>query len=359
MATAPKVTAVQPGSSEVPTLVGREREWQNLTARCALVRQHQGGSLWLSGETGIGKTALMQQLRTWAEANGFQTLWGRHLNHAQAPPLHGWREALAQLFALSLNDPSEISAQKINATLEVRWPALQLHRRTLIQLLQPPDTTPTPTFPKTKEDQANESAHSQLYYLLFRLLSAAAQEKPLLLFLDDLHWADTLTLDILAYLGPLLADQPILLLGAYRPEETDTTGKKLERLILEQPAERWVLPRLGLDEVEAMAAAYDLGSERGFCQQLFQVTEGVPLFVQQFLLSYQAEGHPSPVLALSRTPSRVIQVIQRRLHRLSTEDLQVLRIASVIGEKFSAALVAQIHRQPLASVLEVLPVCLH
>ena len=341
-------------TSAPPTLFGRDRQWQALMQRCQQVRQSQGGTLWLSGEAGIGKTVLMQQLRTWAEANGFQTLWGRHLNHAQAPPLHGLREALAQLFGLSLNDPPEVFALKINTALEARWPALQLHRRTLTELLQPPDHTAAPTLPRSKEEQAKEVDRSPLYYLIFRLLSLAAQEKPLLVLLDDLHWADVLTLDILAYLSPFLADQPILLLGAYRPEEPDTFWKKLEGLTLEPSAEHWSLPRLGLGEVEEMAATYDLGSERQFCQQLFQVTEGVPLFVQQFLLSCQSEGDLSPDLALSRTPTRITQVIQRRLHRLCAEDLQVLRIASVIGEKFSAALVAQIHHQPLDLVLEAL-----
>ena len=57
----------------LPTLIGRDRQWSELLARCTLVRQSQGGSLWLAGEAGIGKTVLMQQLRTWAEAHGFQT----------------------------------------------------------------------------------------------------------------------------------------------------------------------------------------------------------------------------------------------------------------------------------------------
>lgn len=77
-------------------LIGRAREWRALEARCERVQQGRGGLFWLVGEAGIGKSALMGVLDTWAETQGFAVLRGRHVGHRQAPPLHGLREMLRQ-----------------------------------------------------------------------------------------------------------------------------------------------------------------------------------------------------------------------------------------------------------------------
>ena len=191
-------------------LVGRDRERHALLARCEQLQESKGGFYWLSGEAGIGKTSLMEEIKDWAQEKNYQTLWGRHIAHRQAPPLNGLRQAIAQLFGVGPADGPEEVDQKVRILLEKRWSGLQLHRPILVGFLDP-----------LAESSAETTGGQHLYYILFRLLAAAAQENPYLLFMDDCHWADTLTLDCMSFLSSLLIDQPILVIGAYRPEEPD------------------------------------------------------------------------------------------------------------------------------------------
>jgi transcriptional regulator with AAA-type ATPase domain/tetratricopeptide (TPR) repeat protein len=326
-------------------LVGREREWQALLDRCARLRCDQGGLLCLAGEAGIGKTALLEQLRAWAGQNDLIALWGRHLGHLQAPPLHGLRQALSPLFQLGPTDgPAEVE-RKVHATLARRWPGLELHRRALVQFLEP-----LAGYLEPEIGSAGRGPH--LYHLLFRLLVAAAAEKPLLLFLDDFHWADATTLEGLRYLAPLLADRPILLLLAYRPEEE---GVSFQGLDLEKYCETMPLSRLDREGVAAMAACQGLGSDPLFCQKLHQLTEGVPLFVEQWLLECRRRPAGQPARQfLEQRPEPITRTIARRLHHLSADELRLLQAAAVLGDPFSAPVLHRVDGRPLAQVLPLL-----
>lgn len=104
-------------------LIGRAREWRALEARCERVQQGRGGLFWLVGEAGIGKSALMGVLDTWAETQGFAVLRGRHVGHRQAPPLHGLREMLRQLFAPWCWPNSGSIPQPMRSFARRAWPA--------------------------------------------------------------------------------------------------------------------------------------------------------------------------------------------------------------------------------------------
>lgn len=326
-----------------PTVVGREQESQLLLDRCERARSGEGGIVWLQGEAGIGKTALMIQLRAWAEEHGFIALWGRHIDHHQAPPLNSMREALSQLFDIGPGDGPRQIESKIGALLEERWPGLALHRRALIHFLEP-----------LVEDPATAATANQidfLYHPLFKLLATIAHEQPLLLFLEDLHWADAITLDCLAYILPQLPEQPLLLIASLRPEEA-LSSDSFGPLLHQRNATSIQLTRLDLATTTSMVQTAGLGDDEVFCQRLHQLTEGVPLFIEQWLLECQnpVDGRP-PIQQLAQRPEHITQTIARRLSHLSVDQLHLARIAAVIGHRFTGTWLQAVDGRPFEQIL--------
>lgn len=266
-------------------LVGRGRELQTLRERCARAGQGQGGFACLEGEAGIGKTALLRQICVWAAKEDFAVLWGGHLEHGPAP-LHGLRQALGELFGISAADDLPQVERRVQAQVEARFPELARHRRTIIGFFQPFD-------PGGQGGMIPERSEGLqwLHHLLFRLLGAAARQQPLLMVLDDLHWAETRSLDCLAYLSATLADQRVLLLGAYRPEEPAL--ETLRRLAQAPQTCAVPIPRLDFQATVELATHHGLSEDPLFWQELHQRTEGVPLFVEQWLGLCQAEPEKS------------------------------------------------------------------
>ena len=325
-----------------PTLFGRKNEWSSLLDRCARTRSGEGGIFWLQGEAGLGKTALMSQLRTWADDNDFTTLWGSHIDHAQAPPLHGLRAALAHYFCIVAGDGPEQIESKIGELLTARFPGLALHHRGLIHFLEPLTAA-------TDTDLGQQSDF--IYHPLYSLLAAIAADRPMLFFLDDCHWADASTFDCLSYLMPLIADHPLLLIASTRPDELSPQGNKV---LHDRNATTLTLSRLDLDATRSMAQQAGMHNE-ATCQRLHTLTEGVPLFVEQWLVECQnpPDGGP-PDQQLARRPESTTQIITRRLQRLSADQLDLAKIAAVTGDLFSADLLQAVDGRPLEQILALL-----
>ena len=199
------------------------------------------------------------------------------------------------------------------------------------------------------------------------LLRSLAERQPLLLILDDLHWADASSVNLLFYLARRLASSPILILGAYRPEDV-SVGLGGEQHPLVGPLDEfkrsfgdvWVT----LGQAEAIGgrqagrtfvdALLDLEPNRlgeSFRRQLAHNTKGHPLFTVEILRDMQARGHlfrdeggfwvESPNTTWDTLPGRVEGVIEKRIHRLSREAREALVMASVQGENFTAEVVAR------------------
>ncbi|MEJ2737394.1 MAG: AAA family ATPase [Anaerolineae bacterium] len=198
------------------------------------------------------------------------------------------------------------------------------------------------------------------------LLRSLAQSQPLLLILDDLHWADASSVNLLFHLARRLTASPILILGAYRPEEVSLGRDGHEHPLVEFKrsfGDVWV--NLGQDDEnhdrEAgrtfVDALLDLEPNRlgeEFRWQLAHNTKGHPLFTVEILRDMQARGHlfhdqdgfwiESPDITWDALPGRVEGVIEKRIHLLSAEVREALATASVQGEAFTAEVVARARR---------------
>jgi DNA-binding SARP family transcriptional activator/predicted ATPase len=207
------------------------------------------------------------------------------------------------------------------------------------------------------------------------LLQVLSTERPLLLILDDLHWADISSLSLLFHLGRRLAGSRILIVGAYRPEDVSLGRDGLEHPLASILAEFkrvfgdvWI--NLSHREGEARAfvdALLDSEPNRlseHFRERLTHTTKGHPLFAVEMLRDMQERGSlsqdeggcwvESASITWNALPRRVEGVIERRVGRLDPELRRVLVAASVEGEEFTAEALARVHSVSEEQMVRVL-----
>jgi predicted ATPase/DNA-binding SARP family transcriptional activator len=322
-----------------PPLVGREAERAELLTHVEALFQGLGGAVLLEGEAGVGKTRLLRAIADDAEWRGAEVLWGKTRELEASAPYGPLVEAL-------LGGLSSLRASQLLQVIEEIW--LQV----LTGLLPPlasalPDLCPPPALEPGLE-------RDRLVNALTRLLSGWAQIVPLLLVIEDLHWARDDSLDLLARLVPLLGGSGVLVVGSYRGEEArgrPETWQKLQALDRVCVRQRLVLERLKAEASgELVRRSLGLGSPAPlFEARLFQETEGNPLFLLETLRALHGEGllvrdkdgrwstpwdeHTSDYAELPLPPA-VEQIIARRLDLLAPPLKQTIDMAAVLGERF-------------------------
>ena len=309
---APPPAAVAPLSR--PPLVGRSAEWSALLEAYDAAR-HDGRLVVLEGEAGIGKTRLAEEFAAHAMAAGATTIGGRCYDGesglAYQPLVEGLRAALA--------------GQADSAWLQaVPTPWLAEASRLLPELVDlRPGLAPAPL--------DGPGAQSRFLAGLCQvLLTALRGPVPGVLVLDDLHWADEASLDLLTYLVRRLAGQPLCIVVTWRSEQVQG-GHRLRRLAAEaQRAGGATVLRLApLSQPEVAELVLAVAPARaGQAAWLYQETEGLPFFLTEYL-AVAPEGAPDAPL-----PGGVRELLQAKLGQVSEAGRQLLATAAVIGRSF-------------------------
>jgi hypothetical protein len=275
--------------------LGRAQEMRLLEAGLDELVGGRGSLYLVTGEPGIGKTRLADEVSRAATARGVPVHWGRAWEAGGAPPYWPFIQALGTM-------PGD--------------------RETLDRLVTP-SVAPIERF--------------QLFAAVARFLDAATGS-PRLLVLDDLHAADLSSLELLHFLARDLRARPLMVIGTYREVEARLApegGPVLARIAREATA--LSLGRLGRAEVAeylVQATGSDPASER--VDELYRQTEGNPLFLREVL---QLHGSPS------RPPEGIREVVRARLALLAGESRRLLECAAVLGREFAVG--------PLAAVAGV------
>jgi class 3 adenylate cyclase/DNA-binding SARP family transcriptional activator len=320
--------------------VARAAELERLRAAWTAATAGEAQLVFLGGEPGIGKTSLAAQFAREAHASGATVLLGRC--HAEAlVPYEPFVEALRQLPAGMLRE----------------------HRAALERLM--PELTPVGTAPVGSDDAA---ARSLLFDAVGRALAAAAREGPLVVVLDDLHWAEPPTLLLLRHVARATEQERLLLLATYRTTElpgTERVVRSLADLTRELPLERVTLGGLADDEVAAMIGALEgRPSSLPLGSAMRRDTAGNPLFVSQLLrhledagVLVERDGHLSlDARGGLGVPESAKELVGARLAELDRQIVAALRTAAVIGRAFSHTLVAAVEDRPADAVLDALEV---
>ncbi len=193
-------------------------------------------------------------------------------------------------------------------------------------------------------------------------IQRASAVKPLILFLDDLQWSDPTTLTLVHYLSRNTRNNNVLILGTYRPEDIaeglDSSTHHLETsmqgMTREDLLQKIELKRLDAENTEKIVQSM-LGNtsfEHGFFDKIFKETDGSPFFILEVIKMLVEDGaivldeesiwHIEKDLDELNIPSKVYDVVKRRLNRLIKEQKEILECASVIGNEFKSEIVGSV-----------------
>lgn len=310
------------GALPAGQLVGREAERERLVAAIDAVGQRRPRAVLLAGEPGAGKTRLAQEIMLEVRNRGFVIGLGACLETRESVPYYPFLDALTGILEASSASLAE-------------WPYLQRLAGG-----------------GSESDSDSVRAQAELDERVRRefagFLAGVAEERPLAILLDDLHWADDSSLQLLQHLVRSLAGRPVFLLGTYRDVEV-RREHPLEQVLRElrrtDLVEVLAVRRLPPEGTSALVAA-SFGEEEisaEFAGLVHQQTDGNPYFVQQVLRALvergdvyrQGAGWERKELADIEIPESIRSTIGERVARLPQVSQEVLHSAAVLGSRFA------------------------
>jgi DNA-binding SARP family transcriptional activator/predicted ATPase len=364
---------------ERPLFVARERELTRLHQLLHGALAGRGQVAFVVGEAGSGKTALLHEFACRAQSAHSELLvtsGNCNAHTGLGDPYLPFRESLTLLTSDALAQRTgrllpPIQARRLGEGYMIAGQALAEVGPDLINTFVASPGTDSQGSERPPATPG-ERDQSRLFAQYAAVLSAIAARRPLVLLLDDLQWADAGSLSLLFHLGRTLQNSRVLIVGSYRPEDV-ANGRGGERHPLETVANELqrmfgevVVPLDQSDDearrfVEALldAAPNRLSSE--FRTALFEQTHGHPLFTVELLrdmqargdLLHDASGHmvAGPTLDWDRLPARVEGAIAERIGRLDEGLRELLTVAAVEGEDFTAEVLAVVQSADVRGVV--------
>ena len=340
------------GPGEHTPFVGREAERARLTALVERARQGVGAAVLIGGEPGIGKTRLAMECAAEAARRGMAVLAGHSYEMAGASPYLAVVEILEAALAAAPSPESFVADVLADGAPEIARLMPQLRRR----------------FPGLPAPLDLPPAQERQY--LFRCLSEAfarlATDRPTVVVLDDLQWADEPTLLFVEYLAPQLAQLPLVVIATYRDVDVGRPlARAFEDLHRRRLAQRIKLGALSPSETacQVVEALVEQTPPPGLAESLHTATDGNIFFLEEVLNDLVEQGRVFDAAGRFRAdldpaalgvPEGVRLVISRRLERLSDNAQRLLPAAAVAGRVFSARLLEALGDFDGGTILDVL-----
>jgi DNA-binding SARP family transcriptional activator len=330
-------TTVLPGARSISadtagasTFVGRDLELASLIEAAHGSADGYGRPVVVSGEPGIGKTRLVQELIAHGRREGIVTAWARCPESA----------AQASFWACA-----QIGVQLLQQNV--------LDRELLEALL--PSEQPTGLIDPTAD---------RLAFDIRALKALASTSAPLILVIDDLQWADPASLRMMEFVTGELRSMPVLLVVTVRPT-TNESPADLVSLLAEMARQPHAL-RIELDGLTPAALTdwlsrrEDVPVDSGVAAFLHERTAGNPFFVRELVELLASEGQLGDPTAArdAAVPAAVHDVLRRRISQLPAATQQLLPTAAIVGRTFDVDVVARVVDQPVVDVLDALDAAL-
>ncbi|HET9435330.1 MAG TPA: AAA family ATPase [Candidatus Limnocylindrales bacterium] len=303
-----------------PILVGRDDLLELADRRIAEVAAGRGHALFLSGAAGLGKTRMIRTVVRKARSLGFRVDGGSVAPQDHQVPLASIRD-----FANGLRGNPE-------------WGSMA---EDLLAI------------DGAHDGDALGSRRLVVHGVADRILEAI--DRPTLLVFEDLHWTDELSLEVIGELARRVAEQPLLLVGGYRPDEFPADGtihrEWRARLVGQRLVEEVRLRPLTLDETgiaTTLLLARDLPAPRDVVEAVHERTNGIPLHIEELLGALRGDGElDGPRIRSAHVPDTIGAAVLARVGRLSADARAVARAGAVVGRCFSPDVIAGVVGRPL------------
>jgi class 3 adenylate cyclase/predicted ATPase len=325
-------------SSGLTPLVGRKSEIGWLLECWSRIKEGQGEVMQISGIPGIGKSRLIHDFKLLIQQDSYTLLECQCWEHKETTPFGPLIELLERLLDFSQADPVEQKLSKLEAVLSKYGFALTEIMPLFVMLLSFPVTR---AYPSIKQKTANQRRRTidSILSLLFKI----AEEKPLLVIVEDLHWADPSTLELLGLFVRQAPTYHVFFLFTFRPEFIPPWYNQPSYIT--QMNLRTLMPEHARSIVTNTAGGKKLPSE--ITEQLLTSTEGVPLFIEEWTKAILESG----ILERRETsyefsdaslgldiPTTLHELLLVRLDRLGSAK-EVAQLGAVIGRQFSYELI--------------------
>ncbi|HKP57065.1 MAG TPA: AAA family ATPase [Polyangiales bacterium] len=321
----PPPETIPPTGGSAP-LVGRRDSLQRLDAALTRALAGKGSVCVLIGEPGIGKTRLAEALEQTARDRSANAVWGRY--QPGSPPLWPFVQALRGLHDMQLAD--ELVQQFADrhegkAELAFDGPIGSSHHRTV--------------------DAATQA--------LFRL----SKQKPLVILLDDLQWADALSLRLLGYLVDDISRWPLLIVTTLRSTELLPESRRnqdLSRLLRHRNCERVELARLGQSDIDEYVAAMFGADQNSVSRVVYTRSEGNPFFMVELLRPWLGRSGAKLDPEQLQLSGLALDLVRQRVQELPELSRNVLSAAALIGHDFDLGLLSYVTERESDELLEAL-----
>ena len=317
-------------------IIGRKEELEAMHGYARQALDGAGQVCVVSGEAGIGKSRTAGKLMEEARAYDIQALYGICYSYEMFTPFYPWKELLIHFFQLFESDPLEVQLDKLHRALG----ELDDVGPEWVPVLGGIIGLPVEEDPLTRGLDPRRK-NQKVFHIILQLLDERTEKTPLLLFFEDLHWADRISVDLIEYLAPRVSGLRIMFLCTTRPSEHLAALDTLPNF------HRVELGHLSPAETrEFLQNRMPLAPPSPALEELILTkVYGNPFYIESIVDSLAEQGHlrslPGGGFQLVHSleeitvPDSIQDVILGRIDRLDETSKTVLRVASVIGRVFT------------------------
>ena len=331
-------------------IVGRAVEMTDLSDRLEALRGGQGSVIAIVGEAGLGKSRLLAEFRDdWLARVGAGALWyeGRAISYGQSIPYLPWRQVSRQFLGVSEMDAAPVVRAKLAAFSTLH--GLPDADAPLLETMLAVDTEEgRAKVAGLSGDAVAEGIASAVIDILQALIGRGSAARPLVLVMDDLHWSDTASIELIAHVATLATYAPLMVVCVMRPRRKAASWQLLDRLeaSLGSYFRRMVLEPLSAADADALLG--NLLDVRDLPPQMrsliLERADGNPFYIEEILRSLIDGGQivhegdhwrATGAILDTKIPETLAGVLAARIDRLPASTKRVAQTAAVIGRIFA------------------------
>ncbi|MBI4921663.1 MAG: AAA family ATPase [Devosia nanyangense] len=339
-------------------MVGRDKEIALLRDRLEALDKGAGAVVAVVGEAGLGKSRLLAELKHLRDSRNPPPAWSeaRAISYGQSIPYHPWRQLGRHLIDASEMDPAPVVRDKLSAFVD------RLHLRQadmpFYEIMLAADTEETRL---TLATLSGETVVSGVAAAVVNAVKAALRADggmhPQIIVMDDLHWSDSATLELIAQVATLAAFEPLLMICVLRPDRRAPSWQLVDRL---QASLGGSFARIDLEPLDAAASSELLGNllqiedlPESIRKQILERSEGNPFYLEEVLRSLIDAGQvvregehwrATRAILEATIPETLAGVLSARIDRLPESTKRVAQTAAVIGRVFQHRVLEQVCR---------------